>query len=104
MPGGNAWNIVQYWRSRTHRLQVLKERVQRGQVLYIGSSGGSVSAGLDMKYCEDDRSGLGDVDMKGLPSTLHHYSLLIYTPSSLNTSEFNPDLNASSKRDTPPEK
>ena len=66
MAGGNAWNIVRDWRSRPGCLQVLQERVQCGEVLYIGSSGGSISAGLDMKYCEDDRSVPGDVDMKGL--------------------------------------
>ena len=66
MSGGNAWNIIQDWRSRPDCLQVLKGRVQHGEVLYVGSSGGSIAAGLDMKYCVDDRSGLCDMDMNGL--------------------------------------
>ena len=38
-------------------------------MLYIGSSGGSISAGLNMQYCRDPCAGLGDmgdVAMKGL--------------------------------------
>ena len=61
MAGGNAWKLVQDWHHHPHHLQVLKERVQRGEVLYIGSSGGAISAGLDMRHCEDDRAGLGDM-------------------------------------------
>ena len=63
MAGGNAWKLVQDWHHHPHHLQVLKERVQRGEVLYIGSSGGAISAGLDMMHCEDDRAGLGLGDM-----------------------------------------
>ena len=64
MAGGNAWKIIQDWHHHhPHYLQVLKERVQRGEVLYIGSSGGAISAGLDMRHCEDDRACLGLGDM-----------------------------------------
>ena len=52
MSGGNAWNIVQDWRSRPDCLQVLEENAQRGEVLYAASSGMLFSAGLDMKCCE----------------------------------------------------
>ena len=61
MAGGNAWKLVQDWHHHPHHLQVLKERVQSGEVLYIGSSGGAISAGLDMRHCEDSRAGLGDM-------------------------------------------
>ena len=61
MAGGNAWKLADDWHHHPHHLQVLKERVQRGEVLYIGSSGGAISAGLDMRHCEDDRAGLGDM-------------------------------------------
>jgi peptidase E len=73
MAGGNAWRLVQDWHHHPHHLEVLKDRVQRGEVLYIGSSGGAISAGQDMRHCEDDRAGMGDVgdraaglDMNGL--------------------------------------
>ena len=61
MAGGNAWKLVDDWHHHPHHLQVLKERVQRGEVLYIGSSGGAISTGMDMRHCEDDRAGLGDM-------------------------------------------
>ena len=69
MAGGNAWNLVRDWQRHPCHLQILKERVQCGEVLYIGSSGGSISSGLNMQYCRDPCDGLGDmgdVAMKGL--------------------------------------
>ena len=64
MAGGNAWKIIQDWQHHhPQHLQVLKERILCGEVLYIGSSGGAISAGLDMRHCDDDRAVLclGDI-------------------------------------------
>jgi hypothetical protein len=66
MSGGDAWKIAQEWQCHPRHLQVLKDRVERGEILYIGSSGGSIVAGMNMKHCDDDRSGLGDLDTNGL--------------------------------------
>ena len=60
-----------YWHSHPECLHCLQNRVQCGQVLYVGSSAGSISAGQELKYCEDEPrppnaaniSGLGIVDI-----------------------------------------
>ena len=77
MAGGNAWALAQLWGDRPDLAEILRTRVRTGEVMYIGSSGGSIVAGEMLSYCSDARSpehlsdqGLGI--MKKLDVAVYH--------------------------------
>ena len=53
MAGGNAFRVAKLWSSQTELLSILKRRFSEGEILYIGSSAGSVVAGNSTKDCDD---------------------------------------------------
>ena len=57
MAGGNAFHVAALWSSRRELLSILKRRFYKGEILYIGSSAGSVVAGNLTKYCDDEPVG-----------------------------------------------
>ena len=57
MAGGNAFRVAKLWSSQTELLSILKRRFSEGEILYIGSSAGSVVAGNSTKYCNDEPVG-----------------------------------------------
>jgi hypothetical protein len=67
MAGGNAFDLADLWQQQLRLKKLLVDRVQQGEILYIGSSGGSFVAGNSLQYCTDAIShtglGLGILDV-----------------------------------------
>lgn len=54
MMGGNAYALMQKIHANSQCMTELQRRIKEGEVFYISTSGGTVVAGDDLRYCPDD--------------------------------------------------
>ena len=79
MAGGNAWDLAHLWAAQPELSNILVDRVLSGEILYIGSSGGSFMAqAVGRQITRENAShiaGLNRKDVREFVAAMEHLGM-----------------------------